>query len=111
LEISSIGKFLLWKERFKNVDSRIFIISFTAPKDFLDWYLKYKAESVSFSYLIDLEFSEYNKTGLEIIEECSIPKNSILVTSHFENIEIHNQCEKLSVKIIPKDLVAFVPIK
>ncbi|HXT83487.1 MAG TPA: HAMP domain-containing sensor histidine kinase [Verrucomicrobiae bacterium] len=101
----------LWRERFKNIESKIFMINFTAPDDFFDWKLTNQSRSMSFLYLIDLKFLGHSKTGIKIIEECNIQKNSILVTSHFEDIDIHEQCEKLDIKIIPKDLVVFVPIE
>jgi len=100
----------LWQERFKSIQSEISIINFTAPKDFFEWRSKYKMELTSFLYLVDLEFLDYNKTGLKIIEECGIQQSSVLVTSHFENIDVHAKCEQLGIKIIPKDLAVFVPI-
>lgn len=61
-------------------------------------------------YLVDFELIGNNLTGLDIIEEFNIAKNSILVTSCFEDIEIRNRCEKLGVKIIPKPYVPYIPI-
>jgi signal transduction histidine kinase len=101
----------LWRERFKNVLSNISIINFTSPIEFFDWRLKNETESTSFLYLVDLEFLGHSQTGIKIIEEFNIQKNSVLVTSHFENRDIHEKCEKLGIKIIPKDLAVFVPIK
>ncbi len=100
----------LWNERFKKLEPKISIINFTTPNDFLDWHSNCPTESGPFLYLFDLEFLGSNKTGIKIIDECNIQKNSVLVTSHFENIDVHATCEKLGIKIIPKDLAVFVPI-
>lgn len=108
---NDIAMHQLWRERFKSFESEISIVNFTEPKDFFEWHLKYAVEAMSFLYLFDLEFSGYNKTGIKIIEECNIQQNSVLVTSHFEDIDIHAKCEKLGIKIIPKELAVFVPIK
>jgi hypothetical protein len=36
---------------------------------------------------------------------------SILVTSHFEEKQIRERCEKLSIKLIPKAMAELVPIE
>jgi hypothetical protein len=100
----------IFHKRFKDIKSKISIINFTSPKDFLEWHSKYQTEFLPFLYLVDLEFLNYSKTGIKIIEECGIQQNSVLVTSHFDNTDIHTQCEQLGIKIIPKDLAVFVPI-
>lgn len=100
----------LWEERFKSYGSKVTLINFTTPKDFFDWRLKNQAHKLPFLYLFDLEFVSDKQTGINIIEESDIQKDSVLITSHFENIDIHKRCEKLGIKIIPKDLAVFVPI-
>jgi len=101
----------LWKERFKNIEPKISIVNFTTPKDFFDWKSEDPMQQTPFLYLFDLEFLGCSQTGIKIIEQYNIQKDSVLVTSHFENIDRHEQCEKLGIKIIPKDLAVFVPIK
>lgn len=100
----------LWEERFKNFKKNISIINFLTLKDFFDWKRNFQLETMPLLYLFDLEFLGNHQTGIKIIEEYNIQKNSVLVTSHFENINVHEKCEELGIKIIPKDLAVFVPI-
>jgi hypothetical protein len=60
--------------------------------------------------LFDFEYIGCTQNGLDLIEEFNLQDSSVLVTSHFEEDKIRTRCEKLSVKMIPKDLVAFVPL-
>lgn len=101
----------LWKERFKSIESKISIINFTAPAEFCDWKSIDQTKNKFFLYLFDLEFLGHNQTGIKIIEQFNIQKESVLVTSNFENINIHELCKKMGIRIIPKDLALFVPIK
>lgn len=100
----------LWGERFNKFKKDVSIINFATPQDFFDWKENIQMDTIPFLYLVDLEFLGNSQTGIKIIEKYNIQKSSVLVTSHFEDIEIHEQCEKLGIKIIPKDLAVFVPI-
>lgn len=62
-------------------------------------------------YLIDFELLNQSKTGLDLIEELGISNKSILVTSRYEEIDIQRRASAISLKILPKSLAGFVPIK
>ncbi|MBU0504645.1 hypothetical protein KJ708_01535, partial [bacterium] len=85
---------------FKSCES---IINFYREKEFL---LK-KAKKL---FLFDYELLGNEKTGLQIIDELNIKENAILVTSHYEEEHIRNECKRLGVKLLPKNLAGFVPI-
>jgi len=61
-------------------------------------------------FLMDYELSGMTETGLDIIENLGIQKNSILVTSWSEDTGVRERCKKLGVKLIPKSMSGFVPI-
>jgi nitrogen-specific signal transduction histidine kinase len=61
-------------------------------------------------FLIDFELLHHGCSGLDLIEELHLAKQAIFVTSHYEDISIRKIAEKLGLKIIPKRIVAFVPI-
>ena len=61
-------------------------------------------------YLFDYEILGAAKTGLDVLEELHITQNAILVTSHFEEEPIRTRCAALGVKLLPKNLAAFVPL-
>ncbi|MBI4667647.1 MAG: HAMP domain-containing histidine kinase [Elusimicrobia bacterium] len=62
-------------------------------------------------YLMDYELLGFQETGLALIEELNLGERAILVTSRFEEEKILKDCRRLSVRLIPKNLVGFVPIK
>jgi len=62
-------------------------------------------------YLCDYELLGSDKTGLDVIEELDIAKNAVLVTSHFEEDDVRERCERLGVKLLPKNLAGIVPIR
>ena len=63
-------------------------------------------------FLVDYEIiGSGGVTGLDLIEECGISSQSILVTSRYEETSIRERCENLGLKIIPKSMSGFVPIE
>ncbi len=62
-------------------------------------------------YLCDFELSGCLATGLDLINELEISGRSLLVTSRYEDHLILEQCKKLGVCIIPKNVAGFVPVR
>ena len=63
-----------------------------------------------FLILIDYELSGQPQTGLDLIKSLGIEKQSILVTSRFEEKEIRDKCISMGIQIIPKMMASIVPI-
>ena len=108
----------IWKSRLDqlSIDKRKFEhITFTSGLEFKNWFKTNNVNSVNTKserlYLIDYELLNQNATGLDLIEELGIANSSILVTSRFEEENIIKRCEKIGLKLIPKPLAAFVPLK
>ncbi|MDQ5921168.1 MAG: two-component system, OmpR family, aerobic respiration control sensor histidine kinase ArcB [Pseudomonadota bacterium] len=59
--------------------------------------------------LVDYELLHQKLTGLDVVEQTGITR-SILVTSHNENLDIQAEAHKTHTKILPKLLVAEIPI-
>lgn len=59
--------------------------------------------------LVDYELLHQKLTGLDVVEQTGITR-SILVTSHNENLDIQAEAYKTHTKILPKLLVAEIPI-
>ncbi|MCE3268265.1 MAG: hypothetical protein K0R49_517 [Burkholderiales bacterium] len=59
--------------------------------------------------LTDYELLNQDINGLQVIEQTKI-KRSILVTSHYANLDIQEQAAKLRIKILPKELALAVTI-
>ena len=61
-------------------------------------------------FLVDYEISDKNKNGLDLIREQDIERESVLVTSSYDNISLRKACKNIGVKILPKVYVPYVPI-
>lgn len=100
----------IWTGRIKSLfGEKIETLSFTNGDLFKKW-LK-ENENTNYLCLVDFELINQLQTGLDIIEELLVQKNAILVTSRYEEQHIKTRCEKLNLRIIPKMMVGYVPIK
>ena len=53
----------------------------------------------------------FHHNGRTLLRRClGIESKSTLITSHFDEETIQKECEKVSLKIIPKSLLPYVPI-
>lgn len=60
--------------------------------------------------LIDYEFVNSNKSGLDIIHQYQLGAQATLVTSHFEESAVIEGCLQARCTLLPKNLASFVPI-
>lgn len=65
----------------------------------------------NFLALMDYELLGQEHTGLELIKSLGIEKQSILVTSRFEEKELREKCHERGVRLIPKLMAALIPIQ
>ena len=97
----------IWDARFGNFGKPL--LHFTELTHFENDWKGRQMQSRNLS-LIDFEFSNSNKNGLDLVRELGIANCSYLVTSHFENNEVRVQCFNSGIRMIPKSLVGIVPI-
>lgn len=88
-----------WKERLQPYN--IELITFSNLNEFEE-YLAHTDNIEDVSFLIDYEFSKKMHSGLDIIKKFNLRKDVYLVTSHFENKELHTIASKIGIKILPK---------
>ncbi len=103
----------LWDERFRLADlrsSNVELVHLLSASECEDWHRKNAGSLGHTLYLCDYELRGQPKTGLDVIESLGIEKQSVLVTTHFENSEIRERCSRLGVRLVPKILARFVPI-
>ncbi len=105
----------IWQGRFdvlvaKNPDVQLQLVHFSTPKEIEDWVIGNGQNLSSILYLFDFELIGENTNGLALIEKLGIQKNAILVTSRYEEKVIRDNCKRLGVRLIPKDMAGFVPI-
>lgn len=101
----------IWKQRFDKyrVQHHLTLFHFSSPEEFLSWQHEHPARKKRL-YLCDYEFLNHKKTGLDIIEEMKIAQLSVLVTSRFEEPDVSEGCQRIGVRLIPKNLAGFVPM-
>ena len=102
----------VWQNRISSLSKALNIkhMAFTSAVEFKDWLMRQGQDS-NRVYLVDYEFLSQHQTGLDLIEELGIANNSILVTSRYEEDKVRLRCEKLKLKLIPKTMAGFVPLK
>lgn len=108
----------IWKNRFyplTNEGNEIEHLVFASGSEFRRWYKMQEAPHVASRpkrlYLFDFELMNQNETGLTIISALGLASEAILVTSQFEEPKIREDCIKLGLKLLPKEMVPFVPIE
>ena len=82
---------------------------FSTGETLRTWYQPY-SEKENLLFLCDYELLGDPQNGLQVIESMGIAAHSILVSSHFDDVPVRLECEKLGVRLIPKGMAHFVPI-
>ena len=103
----------IWQGRIDSLNSsetKIRVEHFSTPNDLRSWVRTEALEHDFIFYLLDYELLGYKETGLDMAEELHLSRNSILVTSRYEEEFIKNRCINLSMPMIPKGMAGFVPI-
>jgi hypothetical protein len=124
---------LVWKGRLRKqgIDEDC-VCHFTTPEQLIDWFRRPETRNLkpeTFLFLCDYELIGSIKTGLDVIKELhpvesaqgaaplcgdstgvNIANQCVLVTSHYEEKEIRDECKRLGIKLLPKGLAGFVPI-
>ncbi|CAL7961192.1 Sensor protein [Gammaproteobacteria bacterium] len=99
-----------WNARFENYKGIVSLKHFKSGEKAID-FINAKPEKNKVFLLSDFELINQELNGLEVIERVSMRKQSVLVTSHYSNIKIHDLAAEIGVKILPKQLASEVPIK
>lgn len=96
-----------WDQRLREVSGGLQIHHFRTSQDFIVWY---QAQGEPIQVFSDYELLGDALTGLDVLERLGCGSNSILVTSHYENPNIIERCQKQGVRLLPKNLLAHVVI-
>lgn len=103
-----------WDSRLEHILEKVSSIKvwhFSYANDVVDFVANLTDEEKERVCLLsDYELISQELNGLQVIAASKI-KRSILVTSHYANVEIRKTALQNKVKILPKDLVHMVPIK
>lgn len=102
----------IWQARFDSMHVKemgIEVLHFSTPDELIKWVTESPAAKTAL-YLADFELLGHKQTGLDLIDTLKLGAQSILVTSHFEDKNVREGCDRLNVRLIPKGIAGFVPI-
>ena len=101
----------IWHERFASfAQSGTSITHLATPDAFREW-VSAKKNPHNAIYLVDYELLGYDESGLDLIEFFQIQERAVLVTSHYEEDDVISRCVALGVRMVPKSMARFVPIR
>ncbi len=96
-----------WDLRLLSISKNLSIHHFSTISSFLDWYMKQSSPVQIFS---DYELLGESETGLDMLERKQLVHMAILMTNHYENIDVIERCKKTGVRLLPKNLLAHISI-
>ena len=103
----------LWRNRLDALKAQGFkpsIVAFTAPEHLATYLSEAGPEFQTSLFLVDYELAGCQQSGLDVIEQLGIAKQSILVTSHYEDARILSRVGNLGIPLLPKGQAPFIPI-
>ena len=100
----------IWQTHFSEyIRNKLIVLDhFYEPSTFINYCNTSRSEHDLF--LVDYELINFKETGLDLIEQLDLRKQSILVTSRYEEPEIRERIKTLGIKIIPKNFAPYIPI-
>jgi signal transduction histidine kinase len=98
-----------WDTRLKVLNLTNPVLHFRKGKDFIDW--RVANSSIEILMLSDYELLGEDKTGLDILEQFNLRQNTILITSHYERLDIIERCVEQGITLLPKTLVTHISIR
>jgi signal transduction histidine kinase len=101
----------VWENYFRGEISLIDNIRIYKFKNITDFNNYYATNSDITTYLVDYELLGCQLTGIEAIKKFNIADSSILVTGRHEDAEVRRQCKKIDIRIIPKSIASYIPVK
>ena len=102
----------LWFQRFRAIAGfQGEIVSFRRAEEFVKACRRGELSLNESIVLCDYDFGEEKWNGSQVLEEVDRPLASYLVTGLHEDRAIRSRCLELGVKLLPKSLIGFVPVR
>ncbi|OFZ54829.1 MAG: hypothetical protein A2428_07080 [Bdellovibrionales bacterium RIFOXYC1_FULL_54_43] len=102
-----------WRKRFSEKECNPLnseIVNCSGPDVLKKWVMENALLVERARFLVDFEFSRCSETGIDLIENLAIARQSVLVTSRFDEAAVLEHCGRLGIRILPKPFVSAVPI-
>lgn len=91
----------LWHHKFEKLN--INTIFLQSPEEFYTWWNTNNTQiTEKLIFLVDYEFRNSKENGLHVMRYIGSGYKKVLVTSHYEDINIIEELKNLQVKILPK---------
>ncbi|EKD99458.1 MAG: Sensor protein [uncultured bacterium] len=100
-----------WEIRLKSYQPKIKLKHFKLGKEAIAFINNENKTNTKMFLLADFELINQELNGLEVIDLTSMQPFSILVTSHYADLNVRNLVIKAGIKILPKQLVSDIPIQ
>ena len=99
-----------WDICFKKYEDKVYLQHFKSAKKAIDFINSYSKKNDIF-LLADFELLDQNIDGIQVIEQTSMLKRAVLVTSYYNKPQVIDAAAKSSIKILPKQLTHLIPIE
>lgn len=87
------------------------IESFANPDALIERHHSHYRGHENILYLLDYDLGAGMRNGIEVAETLGIARESVLVTGHFDSVEIQNKCEQLGMGLIPKPFLSEIVLE
>ncbi len=99
----------LWNRRFTQIDSAEDLIHLSSLGELRSWLANSSGTSSRSQFLVDFDLQD-DMDGLSVIEQLGIAKQSILVTSYSNSLDVRKRCTALGVRLLPKGSIGRIQI-
>ncbi len=96
-----------WDQKLDAASPHLCLHHFRNSKDLMAWY---RTQTTPVQIFSDYELIGDPLTGLQALEDLGCGENALLVTSHYEDPAIIERCQKLGIRLLPKNLLPHVLI-
>lgn len=104
----------VWRDRLnalgtdgQTVEAR----GFFTPQDLRGWIKENPIDASRALYLLDHDLAGFPETGLSLAAELGLERRAILVTGRHEDAIVLEECRKLGIRMLPKELAPLIPIR
>jgi hypothetical protein len=104
----------IWRRRcdqFGAAERGVSLVHLNGAADLEQWCEARPEERANAAFLVDYEFLGASGTGLAALQALDLCGQSILVTSHDEELEVRAACVEANLKLLPKSMAAIIPIR
>lgn len=103
----------IWRHRL-NADPRgrlMEIVDLSTAEDLRGWVKANAAKAREAVFLLDYELAGCLETGLALAQELGVVDRAILVTSRHDEPAIREDCRRLGLRAVPKEMARLIPIR